>query len=120
MKHFVFNQAPFELETGKLWNDVWGIEKPVGVLTDNAAERIPDFPQQLPLALVRPIVEAHSEPGDLVVEPFAGSATAGVACLELGGRKYVGIEPAPRLAQRALERLQAAKAAKAPRELGQG
>jgi hypothetical protein len=116
-KHHVFNPRPFTLETGKLWNDVWGLEKPIGLLTDNAAERIPDFPQQLPLELVRPLVEAHSEPGDLVVEPFAGAATAGVACLELGGRRYVGIEASPRLAHLALERLQAVKAAKWPKEL---
>jgi hypothetical protein len=116
-KHYVFNPAPFTLETGKLWNDVWGLEKPLGLLTDNAAERILDFPQQLPLDLVRPLVEAHSEPGDLVVEPFAGAATAGVACLELGGRRYVGIEASPRLAHLALERLQAVKAAKLPKEL---
>jgi hypothetical protein len=45
------------------------------------------------------------------------SATSGVACLELGGRRYVGIEASPRLAHLALERLQAVKAAKLPKEL---
>lgn len=118
-KHYIFNPEPFTLETGKLWSDIWGLkdEKQIGLLTANAAERIPDFPQQMPLDLVRPIVEASSEPGDLVVEPFAGAATAGVACLELGGRRYIGIEPAPKAANLALERLKAVKAAKVPKEL---
>jgi len=116
-KRFVFNPAPFTLETGKIWNDVWGIDQEIRLLADNSAERILDFPQQMPLALARPIVEAHSEPGDMVVELFAGAATAGVVCLELGGRRYLGIEQSPRLAQLAIDRLASVRAAKQPKEL---
>jgi DNA modification methylase len=65
----------------------------------------------------RPSWRLTPSPGDLVVEPFAGAATAGVACLELGGRRYLGIENSPRLAERAVQRLAAVKAAKTPREL---
>jgi site-specific DNA-methyltransferase (adenine-specific) len=72
---------------GKLWDDVWQIPR----LTGTCAERIPDFPTQLPLALVEPIVLCASMPGDLVVDPFNGSGTTGVAALG-NGRKYVGIE----------------------------
>jgi DNA modification methylase len=45
----------------------------------------------LPLALVEPIVLCASLPGDLVVDPFNGSGTTGVASVR-NGRKYVGIE----------------------------
>lgn len=72
---------------GKIWDDVWEIPR----LTGTCAERIPDFPTQLPLALVEPIVLCGSMPGDLVVDPFSGSGTTGVAAVR-NGRKYVGIE----------------------------
>lgn len=48
-------------------------------------------PQQKPAALMRALVEAFSAPGDLIVDPFAGSGTTGVAALSLG-RRFLGIE----------------------------
>lgn len=72
---------------GKIWDDVWQIPR----LTGTCAERIPDFPTQLPLSLVEPIVLCASMPGDLVVDPFNGSGTTGVASVR-NGRKYIGIE----------------------------
>jgi len=85
---------------GKIWDDVWQIPR----LTGTCAERIPDFPTQLPLALVEPIVLCASMPGDLVVDPFNGSGTSGVASVR-NGRKYVGIEKSERFADIATERL---------------
>ena len=75
------------VDGGKIWDDVWQISR----LTGHAEERVPDFPTQLPIALVEPIVLCASMPGDLVVDPFSGSGTTGVAALS-NGRKYVGIE----------------------------
>jgi site-specific DNA-methyltransferase (adenine-specific) len=72
---------------GKLWDDVWAIPR----LPGTSKERIPGFPTQLPLELLRPIIEVASDPGDLVVDLFSGSASTGAAALELG-RRYVGIE----------------------------
>jgi site-specific DNA-methyltransferase (adenine-specific) len=74
-------------EGGKIWDDVWQIPR----LTGNCAERMPDFPTQIPLAIAEPIVLCASLPGDLVVDPFSGSGTTGAAALK-NGRKYVGIE----------------------------
>ena len=85
---------------GKIWDDVWQIPR----LTGTCSERIPDFPTQLPLALVEPIVLCASMPGDLVVDPFNGSGTSGVASVR-NGRKYVGIEKSERFADIATERL---------------
>ena len=86
---------------GKIWDDVWQIPR----LTGTSSERIPDFPTQLPLALVEPIVLCASMPGDLVVDPFNGSGTTGVSAVR-NGRKYVGIEKSETFAQFATTRLE--------------
>ena len=60
-------------------------------------------------AFARDAVDVWSNPGDLVCDPFAGSATVGRACEDLG-RRFVGAERVPkyhaigmaRLAQRGL------------------
>lgn len=44
------------------------------------------YPTQKPVELFRRLVEAHTDPGDLVVDPFAGSGTAGAVGL---GRRYI-------------------------------
>lgn len=85
---------------GKLWDDVWTIPR----LVDNAAERIPDFPTQIPLAITRAIVACASEPGDLVVDPFCGSGSTGHAALELH-RRFTGIEIGERFLELATVRL---------------
>lgn len=87
---------------GKVWDDVWQIPR----LTGTCAERLPDFPTQLPLALVEPIVLCSSMQGDLVVDPFNGSGTTGVASIR-NGRKYVGIEKSEKFADMADMRLRA-------------
>jgi DNA modification methylase len=50
------------------------------------------------------IVRAASNPGDLVLDPFAGSGEAGVAALRLG-RHYLGVELIPATADLARRRL---------------
>ncbi len=113
-KRYVFNHAAFNRPSarqakykdkraaagGKLWDDVWQIPR----LVDNAAERVPGFPTQLPLGLIRPIVAGCSEPGDHVLDPFNGSGTTGEACI-LEGRRYLGIELSPTYADLARRRL---------------
>jgi site-specific DNA-methyltransferase (adenine-specific) len=88
---YVFHEDEVRKANGKPWDDVWGIDPPIPRLTDDAAERMPDFPRQLPLALLDPIIRCASDPGDLVLDPFSGSATTGVAAI-VHGRRYVGIE----------------------------
>ncbi len=62
----------------------------ISVLNPNAAERL-GYPTQKPLALVERIVEASSNPGDVILDPFCGCGTALVAAEKLG-RKWVGID----------------------------
>jgi site-specific DNA-methyltransferase (adenine-specific) len=85
---------------GKVWDDVWEIPRLVGT----AKERLPDFPTQLPLALLTPIVGCCSNPGDLVLDPFNGSGTTGAAALLLK-RRYLGIEKQAKFVQLASLRL---------------
>ena len=49
------------------------------------------YPTQKPLALLERIISASSNPGDVVLDPFCGCATACVAAEKLG-RKWVGID----------------------------
>jgi len=49
------------------------------------------YPTQKPLTLYRRIIRASSNPGDMVLDPFAGCATTCVAA-EQEGRKWAGID----------------------------
>jgi DNA modification methylase len=93
---------------GKLWDDIWGINPPIPRLVGTAAERIPDFPTQLPLQLLTAVVGCASDPGDLVADPFNGSGTTGEAAIRLG-RRYLGIERSERFSDLARMRLRAAE-----------
>lgn len=50
-----------------------------------------DHPAEKPPALLRRLVEKSVEPNGFVLDPFAGSASTGVACLA-AGRRFLGIE----------------------------
>jgi site-specific DNA-methyltransferase (adenine-specific) len=104
---------------GKNWDDVWGVTRKDGSgaiprVCGTYKERIPGFPTQLPLALIRPIIGCASHPSDLVIDPFCGSATTGVAAAELG-RSFIGIETQPRFVELARERLRRVSAEYSPR-----
>lgn len=59
-----------------------------------------------PLPLMLELVSLFTDPGDLVLDPFCGSGTTGVACMRLG-RRFIGIERDAKYAQVARERLEA-------------
>ena len=61
-----------------------------------------------PALLLQQIVADYSEPGDLIVDPFAGTATVGAAAIA-GGRRYIGCEvdaQAHALARERLDRIE--------------
>ena len=65
-----------------------------------------DHPTPKPLWLMLELVEAFTDPDEIVLDPFAGSGTTGVACLRLG-RRFIGIERDEKYAAAATERLAA-------------
>lgn len=70
------------------------------------ADRADDHPTQKPLWLMLELIRRHTDPGDLILDPFAGSGSTGVAALRLG-RRFVGIEKDPKYAALARRRLEA-------------
>ena len=81
-------------------NDVWQIP----FVAPSAKERI-GYPTQKPLALLDRIIQASSNPGDVVLDPFCGCATACVAAERLG-RAWLGIDLSPKATELVNVRLQ--------------
>ncbi|MGC9453687.1 MAG: DNA-methyltransferase [Phycisphaerae bacterium] len=75
-------------QKGKIPDDVW-TEFPR--VCGTFAEREGWHPCQMPETLLARIVRACSRPGDMVLDPFAGSGTTLVAAKKLN-RRYLGIE----------------------------
>ncbi|MCY3920489.1 MAG: DNA methyltransferase [Chloroflexi bacterium] len=73
-------------------------------INSQAKERI-GYPTQKPLALLERIIQASSDPGDMVLDPFAGCATACVAAEDLG-RQWVGIDLSEKAVELVNRRLQ--------------
>ena len=112
---------------GKQMRDVWVLPRPgeeeldadgqgrIWTLTSPRPEEKAHgkHPTQKPVALLRRIIEAAAPEGGLVLDPFAGSATTGVAALRLG-RRFLGIEQDPTWLALARARLQAESDGSAP------
>ena len=65
-------------------------------------------PNQKPVKLMRDLIEVLTNDGDLVLDPFMGSGTTGVACVNLN-RNFIGIELDEGYFKIAEERIQKAK-----------
>lgn len=61
-------------------------------------------PTQKPLALIKELVEVHTKEDAIVLDPFAGSGTTGVACVELN-RNFIGMEIDEKFHKVALDRI---------------
>lgn len=59
-----------------------------------------------PTKLMLEIVRDYSRDGDLILDPFAGSGTTGVAALRMG-RRFIGVERDPEFHRAATRRLEA-------------
>ena len=73
--------GPEKAARGKLPTDTWWQT----IVATNGRERT-GYPTQKPLLISRRIIQASSNPGDLVLDFFAGSGTTGVAARELKRR----------------------------------
>lgn len=92
---------------GKQMRDVWAIEDefhvPAGdgqqvvwsVPTPGKREKLHgSHPTQKPLALLDRVIRCSTDPGQVILDPFCGSGTTGVAAAALG-RRFVGIDADP-------------------------
>ena len=78
-----------EPSPGAPLGDAWDI----GIIAPVAKERT-GYPTQKPEALLERLILALTEPGDLVLDPYAGSATTLVVAARLG-RRAIGIDESP-------------------------
>ncbi len=81
--------GPEKAARGKLPTDTWWhtIVSPTG-------KEKTGYPTQKPLGIIRRMILASSNPGDLVLDFFAGSGTTGVAAHELG-RRFILVDNNP-------------------------
>ena len=105
-KHTFNYELLREMAGGKqmksVWHDIWLLP------TVKKEEKIfGKHPTQKPVELVRRVVLASSHSGDLVFDPFCGSATTGVVCKE-EGRKFVGVDNEEKFLKTAVQRIDAA------------
>lgn len=61
-------------------------------------------PTEKPWQLAAHFIKLHTQPGDLVLDPFCGSGSTGVAAVMLG-RRFLGIELDPQYAGMARRRI---------------
>lgn len=116
-RRFTFNPAAFQVPSARaaVYNDpraagdtknldaLWQVSRLQGTSIERIAADA-DAPTQLPLELMRRIVQGFSDPGDLVVDPCCGTGTTGHAAL-LADRQFLGIERSPKYAAAARDRL---------------
>ena len=76
---------------GTMLTNVWS---DIDVLSSNAKERT-GYPTQKPQSLARRIIEGSSQPGDIVLDCFAGCATVAVAA-QIANRRWIACDMSPR------------------------
>jgi site-specific DNA-methyltransferase (adenine-specific) len=81
-------------------SDTWYVPRVCGTFKERTGH-----PCQMPEAVLERIIRATTKPGQLVLDPFAGSGTTLAVAKKLG-RRYLGIELSPRYADGIRKRLQ--------------
>jgi len=85
-KHFYNYDLMKSLNENKQMKDVWKIPSP-----KKEEKKYGKHPTQKPLQLLNKIILAATEKDGLILDPFNGSGTTGVASI-INNRKYIGIE----------------------------
>lgn len=101
-RHFFNYQIMKDMNDGKQMKDVW-----TGSLTKPSEKKEGKHPTQKPEYLLERIVLASTEEGQVILDPFCGSGTTGVAALRYG-RKFIGIDNCEeylQITQRRLEKI---------------
>ncbi len=102
-RHYFNYELMKELNGGKQMKDVW-----TGMLTPHREKILGKHPTQKPVYLLERIIQASTKEKDIVLDPFCGSSTTGVACKKLG-RCYIGIDNCEEYLQLSKKRLQSIK-----------
>lgn len=76
----------FIKKPGKQMRSVWAIGTP-----KPAEKKFGKHPTQKPLALLNRIVLASTDKGDVILDPFTGSSTTGLAAI-INNRRFIGID----------------------------
>ena len=84
--HFFNYVLMKELNGGKQMKDVWLLPLP-----SKAEKKFGKHPTQKPLSVLERIILASTNEGSVVLDPFCGSGTTGVACLKFN-RHFIGID----------------------------
>lgn len=74
-----------------------------GMLREHGTQR-GDHPTQKPIAVMKWCIGHLPEPNDIILDPFMGSGTTGVAALQMG-RTFIGIEREPTYFEAACRRI---------------
>lgn len=87
----------------------WNAGGKRGVYTHltNPSDRHGGHPTEKPVALMKELVTDFTSPGQVVLDPFMGSGSTGIACHTLG-RVFVGIEQDEKYFNMAVERMKLA------------
>ena len=85
-KGFPYRKNYLDIMQGQLVQNLWKDIK----MTKSGSERL-GYQTQKPEALLERIIQASSNPGDVVLDPFCGCGTAVVAAQKLG-RQWIGID----------------------------
>jgi site-specific DNA-methyltransferase (adenine-specific) len=103
---YTFNYEAMRQENGgKQMKTVWRFGPPT-----KSERKYGGHPTQKPVALVARCIRASTNPGDVVLDPFAGSGTTGVAAIT-EGRSFIGCERDPRYLDTATRRIEDAATA---------
>lgn len=79
--------------------DIWTINTP-----KSDEKKFGKHPTQKPLALLERIVIASTDPGDLILDPFSGSSTTGIASIR-HNRRFIGIDSSSEYLDLSLKRI---------------
>ena len=85
-KHIFHYDLMKEQNGSKQMKDVWE-----GPLTPPSEKRFGKHPTQKPLYILERLIGASTNPDDLILDPFCGSSSTGVAAKKLD-RRYIGID----------------------------
>lgn len=99
-RHFFNYELMKEINGGKQMKDVW-----TGGLTPFSEKRFGKHPTQKPVYLLERILLASTVENNVVLDPFCGSSTTGVACKHLK-RNYIGIDNNIEYLHLSIERLE--------------